>query len=451
MNSVRFKRSLSHFVDRGVGRARHHAAVAERARAEFHAALEPAHDPAGVHRLRGFFDQRVLGQLLVGQLAVVELGSNRIRVEFGPPEHALERVLFAAQEAGLVALERQQRTAQRVAGIGHRRIDEDGIDLGRRGDALVELDVGEYAAVQRHLAQAGFAQELAHQSDRRLFEHPLRRRGDVFPRMTLDCLAQVFGARVLGAFQSGEVGIEAVAVGREAQRPLERVVQRLGIAVGGQSQHLAFMAHRREAQQLRDLGVEISRRGTGDVGRMPAGELAARVGARGVVHEQVAAAVHDDHRAVAESRVERRRDGMGQVVVEELHLGLGAVALLLEEQALAEIGLERLAAAGKAHQHVVDPELAVRGATGKALREPGHLALEFLEGAVARHVFLGIESVEQPDMGHVAARDPAHFEHRVDRSLRQVLAVRFKARQALLGNRRDELAVPEQRRRGVVR
>src|SRR5207247_10535416 len=114
-------------------------AMAERARAELHSAVEARNDASIGEQSRDFGLDRV--ETTLPQTRVANSGAHLLLRVIGPEVDVLEPV---GPQPSMHA-ERAQRAAEGEPDVTHRGLDEDRAEAERL-DELVELDVAEHAA-----------------------------------------------------------------------------------------------------------------------------------------------------------------------------------------------------------------------------------------------------------------------------------------------------------------
>ena len=209
-------------VDRLVHGRGHHGPIAQGTRTKFHRPLEPADHPPRMHGLGGTFCDLLEADLLVGDSAGIERVLDLIARWRRTPIHVVEALHAAREISRIEHILHQQGSADAVAGIGHRGKNKQLVTTRERRQALIQLDIGEHAAVDRKMAHAGRRKEIRAQRHDGLFEHRLGRRRDVFARMAANRLGKKFLAAVVGPVKAREIRIETIAVGRQAQGAAKR-------------------------------------------------------------------------------------------------------------------------------------------------------------------------------------------------------------------------------------
>ena len=313
-------------------------AVAERARAELHPALEPADDvavgdPPGdvVEELRVVHP---LGLEARGADRGLGLGVGELRAGVRVLHHEPARL------AELLVPD-VVRGADRDPGVAGRRLHVHALELGLRADAPVRDGVQRDAAREAEVLRAGAPVRGADEVEVRLLEHRLERRGDVLvvlrqlgarlarrPERLLHPVGEqaadrrrLLVPRHVDAFlvvhEEVELELEAVAVELHELAHLRQ--EALGVAVRREAHHLALVAVLREAEPLRDGRVEDPER----VREEHALEHLEPVAAAVAEHRrrEVAEAVEREHRRLVERRDEERARGVREVVLDVVDVG----------------------------------------------------------------------------------------------------------------------------------
>ena len=186
-------------------------AVAERARAELHPSLEPAHDLARGDVLGDRAEQRVV----VEQLRLEARAADRAAVVRVRVLGARVRVIHhEAARAAERLVPHVVRGADRDAAVAGRGLDVEPVEGGLGADAAVRDGVERDAAGEAEVRQAGAAMRLVDCVQVRLLEHGLQRAGDV-----LVVLRQLALRLARGAERLLELGREDAPDRRRAVAP----------------------------------------------------------------------------------------------------------------------------------------------------------------------------------------------------------------------------------------
>ena len=141
----------------------------------------------------------------------LQRGADSVVAEFRTPVHGFQRLPVRREYLWRRGLQVEQSRADAIAGVAHCGKDEYLFDLRQRSDALVELDVGEDAAIQGDAVESGFVEKASDQFQRDVFEDLLGSGGDVLARMSRGDRRQVVVAHPL--MLAGEIRIQRVPVG----------------------------------------------------------------------------------------------------------------------------------------------------------------------------------------------------------------------------------------------
>ena len=296
------------------------AAVAQRARPELAAPLEPGDDAVGGQRL-GHRGGDVVGAL-VDHPGAVEPGRQRVVVPFPAERRGPHRRDVLPESGGRV-----QRRAQRGARVPGGRLDPDLLERPLAQQPGVGHAVERDAARHRQTALAGLAVQPASEVEQHVLDGPLDRGGEV----------GVLGRPTVAALrQRGREGRPVDGLGAKAAvaRGVDQLGELPGVArrpVGRHGHHLVLVRGAPEAQVRRQLLVEQAER-VGQLLDRQRVEPADSVIAAEQRRSAFAAAVGDHHGRGRVRRGEVRRRPVCDVVAHE------ADRRRVEAQGLEEAG-----------------------------------------------------------------------------------------------------------------
>ncbi len=421
--------------------------MAERARPELHAALEPADDVARVEPLRHEPEELVVGQALGFEAGRGDRRRARLVVE------ARARVGVAHDERARpaeLAVPDVVGGADRGAGVADGGWGVEALDLGLAQEPPVRDRVERDAAREAEVAEARALEEPRDQVEVDLLEALLQRGGDVHVPL-LDRIARLAGRperldepvgedrrdrrlalvpdhvdALLVVGEPVEIEEEEVFVRRDdvAQRPAVR----LRVAVRREAHHLPLVSVVREAEVLGQRGVEHPER----VREEDAVEHLDRAAAadRGEGRAEVAEAVDREDRRLLEGRDEERARRVREVVLDVVDPGL-------QRRPLDPAGRGERGSDVAGPRGVVEPRLQVAGA--RAVADPADELLPDVRVRVARDG----DVVEAGRVETALLQAPARG---VGREAGDVL----DPGEALLLGGSEQLAVDDERRRGVA-
>ncbi len=221
---------------------------------------------------------------------------------------------------------------------------------------------------------------------------------------------------------------------------------------GGETEHLALVAQRAEAEQSGDALVEPPRRGAGCVRRRQPRQGLVAEHPGGVVDTEVAYAVDGDDRRLVEAGAVGARHRVTGVVIEKPQPGVRTKALPGQEPRGPHVGFHVRLATHPLQRalHVPHGDVAHREATQTVTPGP-EPPCELASAVRMPDAVFGEPVRDDGDAVDVAAGDAGDLQDALDRQTRQPAAVAFDPRQALLGQSRHDDAVVQQRRRSLVR
>ena len=224
-----------------------------------------------------------------------------------------------------------------------------------------------------------------------------------------------------------EVELEQVAV--RAHEPAHRRRVRVRVAVGREAHHLALVAVLREAEPLRDRGVEDPERVREEHAVEDLDPVAAPV--RQHRRCEVAEAVDREDRGLVERRDEEGARHVGEVVLDVVEPG--AQAGLLDPDGLRQLALDVARPSTRSRAARAGSRRSARGGASASPSRP-----RFARG-----------SRPMATWSRSPGARPASCRHQRGRERRKAGAVLDAVEPLLLGGG-DELAVDDERRRGVA-
>ena len=300
-----------HFRIAGIGENR---AAAERARAEFHAALKPAKNfSVGQHfggSRGGIGDAR--GANFVGFERFRDFRVGKFRAEIGVAH-------FARRKFSVVIEHGSERRAQADAVVTGSGLNEDAVYQAGGENLAVGLGIERDAAGEAKIAAAGLRDGCARESDHGLLAHILHGEGHVLVARVDFGFRNAAGAEARfdagdrrGIFAEQAMGIHAVGI---VVRDYEIAQVDSGLAVGREAHDLPFVAVRSEAEVVGELRVKKAERiGPRNGPEMFEAAIAAAPERGGFPG---AASIEDEDGGVIEPREGVSADGVGEMMIHE--------------------------------------------------------------------------------------------------------------------------------------
>ena len=176
---------------------------------------------------------------------------------------------------------------------------------------------------------------------------------------------------------------------------------------------------------------------------------------RAVMHVEVALAVHRDDRGLVEAAVKRGGHGVGGVMVVKMDLGAGPETFACQKW----FGAEKIFKAPAPERRIIAQllenrigrNLGLTSATGQVFPQPRQAAFDIFGQAGAFEIALRKVPVDRSDVIDITARQTRQLEADINRQIGQVPAIALQARDALLRNGGEQLAIAVEAGRGIVR